>query len=640
MKKLLVLALATVLLTFGMIMTANAAEYVYYENDFSNASSLADFTQFAGVWEIVDGQLMLTDVGDLALTGAATLVYTKDPAIKNLTDYILEVDMMNIQTQAGALVRCQPDLIEESVATNGTLKANANYGYKFLIDFRGDKAGYGYFDVLEKWAKTFHVSEEITSPGSNLHLKCIVKGDTLTFIVTDLATGAELYNHSTQNDYWKSGSFGFRAFVMNSGLTNLGMLGYDNLKVTATGAVGDWLASGKALKDFNSGVGAVLLPEHTEPFVIKTPEIVKVQASKLDASKTDYVFYTNDFSDPATIKDFTQYGGKWEIKKGGLYYAATTTGFENFGNYSWILYTKNLDANLLKNYTVEVDLMNSKSSAGIVSHCDLTQASTRPGANGFYGYLSFTADDGAFPALGRTSWNGGWGGNLAYGEKGIMSPGTNYHLKVVHDGSDNIYFTVTALGSNEIVWETVQSGSEWTFGTFGLRMRYGLDTLINLNNAYFDNLKVTVHGPEAVLLNAGYHPNAEIVGKLEMPSTVIKMTLGKTDYTVNGMIKTMDVAPIIRNSRTMLPVRYVAEALGAEILWDGATSTATIKTAGTEIKIKVGAAEATVNGRAVKLDSPAFIENSRTYMPVRFVAETLGATVAWDGATSTATITK
>ena len=120
----------------------------------------------------------------------------------------------------------------------------------------------------------------------------------------------------------------------------------------------------------------------------------------------------------------------------------------------------------------------------------------------------------------------------------------------------------------------------------------------------------------------------------------LKMTLGKTTYTLGGETKTMDVAPIIRNSRTMLPVRYVAEALGAEIAWDGATSTATLTTADTVVVITVGATTATVNGQAVTLDSPAFIENSRTYMPVRFVAETLGGTVAWDGATSTATITK
>ena len=73
---------------------------------------------------------------------------------------------------------------------------------------------------------------------------------------------------------------------------------------------------------------------------------------------------------------------------------------------------------------------------------------------------------------------------------------------------------------------------------------------------------------------------------------------------------------------------------------DGATSTATLTTADTVIVITVGAATATVNGESVTLDSPAVIVSDRSFMPVRFVAETLGGTVAWDGATSTATITK
>lgn len=123
-------------------------------------------------------------------------------------------------------------------------------------------------------------------------------------------------------------------------------------------------------------------------------------------------------------------------------------------------------------------------------------------------------------------------------------------------------------------------------------------------------------------------------------ATEIKMTVGSTVGYVNGTAKTLDAAPLIRNSRTMLPVRFVAENLGATILWDGATSTATLTTDTVEIKITIGAAAATVNGQSVKLDSPAFIESGRTYLSVRFVAEALGAAVAWDGATSTATITK
>ena len=95
-----------------------------------------------------------------------------------------------------------------------------------------------------------------------------------------------------------------------------------------------------------------------------------------------------------------------------------------------------------------------------------------------------------------------------------------------------------------------------------------------------------------------------------------------------------------RNSRTMLPVRFVAESLGATVGWDGATSTVTVTSDTTEIKIVIGATTATVNGKTVALDSPAFIESSRTYLPVRFVAENLGATVEWVAATNTAILTK
>lgn len=122
--------------------------------------------------------------------------------------------------------------------------------------------------------------------------------------------------------------------------------------------------------------------------------------------------------------------------------------------------------------------------------------------------------------------------------------------------------------------------------------------------------------------------------------TEVKLTIGKMEGYVNGVAKALDAAPVIRNSRTMLPVRFVAENLGATVGWDGATSTVTVTTNTTKLEIRIGATTAKVNGTEVTLDSPAFIENSRTYLPVRFVAENLGAEVAWDGATSTATLTK
>ena len=104
----------------------------------------------------------------------------------------------------------------------------------------------------------------------------------------------------------------------------------------------------------------------------------------------------------------------------------------------------------------------------------------------------------------------------------------------------------------------------------------------------------------------------------------IKMTIGEKTAYVNGQAKDLDTAPIIRENRTMLPVRFIAESVGAKVEWDGETSTATITTDKTTLKITVGAYAAIVSGITTAIDSPAFIENDRVYLPVRFIAECLG----------------
>lgn len=115
----------------------------------------------------------------------------------------------------------------------------------------------------------------------------------------------------------------------------------------------------------------------------------------------------------------------------------------------------------------------------------------------------------------------------------------------------------------------------------------------------------------------------------------IILTIGEKDAKAFGKTKTNDVAPKIVNSRTMLPVRFVAENLGAKVEWDGEKELVTItgknlKTnENVTILITIGAATAKVNGKEIKLDSPAFIENNRTYTPIRFISENLGTSVEW-----------
>ncbi len=108
----------------------------------------------------------------------------------------------------------------------------------------------------------------------------------------------------------------------------------------------------------------------------------------------------------------------------------------------------------------------------------------------------------------------------------------------------------------------------------------------------------------------------------------IILTVGSKNAVVFGESVVNDVAPVIVNERTMLPARFVAEALGAKVLWDSNTRTVSI-IGEKAIAITIGSDTAYVNGVAVKLDSPAFIADDRTYLPLRFIAENLGADVEW-----------
>ena len=141
----------------------------------------------------------------------------------------------------------------------------------------------------------------------------------------------------------------------------------------------------------------------------------------------------------------------------------------------------------------------------------------------------------------------------------------------------------------------------------------------------------------------------ETVSKDMTPSTVITLTIGDVNATVNGENIANDVAPIVVNDRTMLPVRFVAEALGATVSWDERNQKVLVKSTNAHISIKIGEKSAEVAVQitpdympieTVELDSPAFVENDRTYLPLRFIAENLGADVQWDDATQTITITK
>ena len=90
----------------------------------------------------------------------------------------------------------------------------------------------------------------------------------------------------------------------------------------------------------------------------------------------------------------------------------------------------------------------------------------------------------------------------------------------------------------------------------------------------------------------------------------------------------------------MLPIRFIAEALGAKVKWNESQRSVIIEKDDIKIVIYIDSDKAIVNNKTVTLDSPAFIENDRTYLPLRFVSENLGADVEWIEKTQEVIITK
>ena len=108
----------------------------------------------------------------------------------------------------------------------------------------------------------------------------------------------------------------------------------------------------------------------------------------------------------------------------------------------------------------------------------------------------------------------------------------------------------------------------------------------------------------------------------------------------NTLIKFPDAQPFIdANGRTQVPARFVSEALGGTVGWNSDTRTVTITRGTDTITLKVGDQAITVNGQTKQLDTAALIKQERTFVPLRFVSEALGAGVTWEAPIMTAKIT-
>lgn len=121
-------------------------------------------------------------------------------------------------------------------------------------------------------------------------------------------------------------------------------------------------------------------------------------------------------------------------------------------------------------------------------------------------------------------------------------------------------------------------------------------------------------------------------GSFALPAFALEQP--KISVLVDGLPVAFDVEPVIRNGRTLVPFRVIAEALNVKVSWDGTTQTVKATDGKTSVRLQIGNRTAYRNESPVLLDVPPQILGERTLVPLRFFSEAFNCKVDWDDSIS------
>jgi outer membrane protein assembly factor BamB/fibronectin type 3 domain-containing protein len=120
-------------------------------------------------------------------------------------------------------------------------------------------------------------------------------------------------------------------------------------------------------------------------------------------------------------------------------------------------------------------------------------------------------------------------------------------------------------------------------------------------------------------------------------SYTIRLQIQNQQVYVNDLLWPWDLEapPLLQSQRTFVPLRFISEIVGGTVQWDPQEKRIQVLYKQNEVVLWIGKREILVNGKTAEIDAAPFILNNRTLVPLRFVTEPLGATIEWDGATQT-----
>lgn len=216
----------------------------------------------------------------------------------------------------------------------------------------------------------------------------------------------------------------------------------------------------------------------------------------------------------------------------------------------------------------------------------------------------------------------------------IDDAGNNKPFNASNKATINLSATVVKKPADAIVEVSVPNAA-----TYQKTLTEGGNSTITVKSTKAGKVTLAITATETV---GGQNFTALVDVEFVAPKVVVGannvvMFIGAKAYTEDGVAKLTDVAPFIKDSRTFVAVRPVAEAFAAEIDWNEATKTVTLTRADVTVTIVIGSNTINVvrDGvtETVTADVPAYIVDGRTVLPFRAVGEAFGATVNYDAAT-------
>ena len=227
--------------------------------------------------------------------------------------------------------------------------------------------------------------------------------------------------------------------------------------------------------------------------------------------------------------------------------------------------------------------------------------------------------------------------------KAISAPATSMSVDVQGDNSLNWLRAELIDKTGKTVYVDLAKVIDWegwknlNIDLSGLNIQYpaqlkrlyvvnveeGQDERALTGSVAFDNIQFTIPSLSSEAL---------------LPKGTAQMVIGQKSMTVNGSKIAMDVAPIIKNNTTYVPIRFVLDAAGGSANWDAANQRITVLRGGKLLDLTVNKKEFILNGKRFTAEVAPFTTQGRTLVPLRLVSEQLGLIVKWDQQTKMITI--